>query len=136
MEFKVIFKTKLVNQSVIYLPPKDLGLKALDYVRAKLGINLPAERMQEDIKSYREDYLIFFLTEKEARETGLFLDKHTVGVFVPHKFFNRYCYKTVSVERDPKTDEVLKASLVWKVNKKAIKTAWFKAGCPTEWGEE
>ncbi len=136
MELKVYFVREddkgFCIGSLVKFNSEPIGLDGVDEIRKFLGLDLDLERIEGRTKSFSVGTLRVHLTEKIARDSGLFKQQNEIKVVVKGKF-DRFCKKTIKFSQDKNTGEIHSAWFEWTLDENAILEAWQKAGFPTEW---
>ena len=137
MEFVVRFRSK--EQYAVDLPNRGVGLKYLLYVREKLGLEIPEERVNSYIVNIHRNPEVVIPSSRilsDDRLKELFYDKQKVVVGVPQGSLNKYSTISLKVDKDEATGEVKYVNLYFDLtedNEEKILEDWIAAGCPLEW---
>lgn len=128
MTFEIYFTAKIGY--AVNLPSRSLGLRLLEKIRSSLGIQLPLDRIDANIKYISQDITVE-IPEKIAREAGLlFSESNKVIVNVPKESLNWVVVEEVNSTRDEETGEVVNAKIVYGINLEGIIEKWKAAGFP------
>lgn len=140
MEFRVRFtareNTTLLRPSyAVETGNKDTGLGGVDTIRERLDMpKLDIARIDYTLRGRMDTSVSVVISEYMARDAKLYEMTNTVDVIVPPNFINDYVDYKVETRTDPKTGEVLRATLVPVINKPRLLRDWAVAHYPTEWG--
>ena len=134
MEFKVHFRSRW-GVRAIDLPPKELGLKAVDEARRETGFRLPLDIIRGHVKGTWENSEVI-IGEKLARQSGHFGEISLREVVVPEKFLNEFVKIEHRLTQDRETGAVEEVSFRYSIDETAVLEAWENAGFPLQWGAE
>ncbi len=125
------------DEYVIDLPNKEVGLWDVDRIRQELAVPmLRLERIYHKIPTLYDRWIYVQLNEFTARESGHFMERATVTMYVPKHFLNQFCDIVVHAERNEENGEVKEARLMYQFNKEKFLEWWKAAGYPLEVEEE
>lgn len=127
MIFEIYFEATLGY--AVNLPSRSLGIRLLEKIRSSLGIQLPLDRINANIKYISQDITVE-IPEKIARESGLFMESNKAIVSVPKESLNWAVVEKVDSIRDEETGEVTRAKIVYDINLEGIIEKWKAAGFP------
>jgi hypothetical protein len=135
MEFQIEFGT--MNGCGFQMDNQNVGTKMIDFIRKELGVNLSLDRIRNQTKGCFFDF-ISRISEKQAREIGLFSETWRVKVKTPRYFFTDEKFFTISldVRKDEDTGEILLVQPFYKVNEEYLLEWWKETGYKTDFTEE
>ena len=136
LEFNIKIKNKQGDR-IIDLKQRELGLWDVDRIRRELEVPmLRIHRIHHTVPPLYDRWIYVQLDEFTARESGHFMEKATVEMYVPENFLNRFCETVVLAERNEENGEVKEASLVYEFNKEKFLEWWKSEGYPLEVNED
>lgn len=130
--FKAFFNSKSGYAYSIH--SSETGLNDLDQIREETGISALDPAIVDSTIQGTYGSQKIYLSEDEARRSGLFLSQNEVTVETKPKFLNQFFFKKYYVNRNSQTGAVTAAGACWDINKDELKEAWQQDGYPVRWG--
>ena len=120
---------------------RSLGLLDVDRIREEAKCNLPLDRISEytdaeyfsEISPSSTDALVIYISEEDARKTGLFLTSCKEEIVVPEDGLNKYKKETVIFKRKEDTGEIIKGLIELSIDREKIVSDWLADGAPLRW---
>ncbi len=142
MRFVVIFSS-YVGEYAINFYNRETTLRDLLYVREKLGVKLPEERIAPEVKGYHSNVVFNVTSDEILKDEALkrvFYDNQKVRVLIPRGALNKYVIVRIEeVKKDEKTGEILHVYLHYTLiedGERKIFEDWVAAGCPLSWNPD
>ena len=132
MEFRISYSSK--SGYAIEHPHDVIGTDGVDKIREDLEVELPLDRIKGYTRGLRTDVSLS-VTERIARESGLFRSTDKITVKVLPEQLNEFTHLETHCDRNGDTGEVTEAWLAWAIDEESIVDAWVDAGFPTDWRE-
>ncbi len=108
----------------------EIGLEGADFIRKELGLDLPIGIINYSVRYGTLTYEKGSISEKIARDSGLFLKKSTAIVEVVGRDLSKFVTYEVSARRDSCTGEIFEAHIWRDVNFEKLKKEWIAQGYP------
>ncbi len=130
MIFEVRFNPMNSIKKFMETEPTEIGIEGVDFIRKELGVDFPISLINGverfEVLSYEKGEI----SEKIARDSGLFLKKNTAIIEVVGRDLSKFVKYEVSARRDSCTDEIFEAHIWRDVDFEKLKEEWIAQGYP------
>jgi len=133
MKFEIVFASH--PGWPVEMPYSSIGLIDVSFIRQNTVENLDLDLVEGYIQDLRISPEIT-VCECYARSAGHFNYGNRANIRVKRNFLNQFVIKQVKTETSNKDGKILKAWIVYKLDKEAVLSAWADAGYPIQWGFE